>query len=65
MPYEINISKNGHHYFATAVRSIGYSSKTLKEIYNKLKAAFPEDEGFSFTVTNCEKIGRSIDIEKI
>ena len=49
MHYEINVSKAGQHYFATAERSIATCYKA-KQLYLKLKAAFPEDQGYRINV---------------
>jgi len=48
--YEINISLNGHHFFATHERSLTTHSSfihTLKILKNK----FPESEGYEVTAT--------------
>lgn len=65
MAYEINVSKNGTHHFATAERSIGYSSIKLKEIYDQLSKAFPESEGYKLTVTDWESRGKSVDMNEL
>ena len=50
MIYEINISKIGKHFFATAERSIdGYWD--LEQIYPVLRSKFPESEGYKITVS--------------
>ena len=62
MYYEINISKNGRHFFATAERSI--TSLTQAEgMYMLFKEKFPESEGYKIDVTYWEKVGKSINIE--
>lgn len=51
--YEINVSKNGKHFFATAPRS----AKDLKEaekIHDEMKNRFPESEGFAVSCTYIE-----------
>lgn len=63
MNYEINISKNGIHFFATHERSVS-SSKKLKEIYPILKEKFPEEEGYLISVTKYERIGKVILMEE-
>jgi len=55
MWYEINVSKNGKHYFATHERSIT-TIKEAVEIRDRLKKALPEEEGFKFTITQCDTI---------
>jgi hypothetical protein len=64
MGYEINISKNGNHHFATAERSLGYDVKKLKEVYKELKSFYTEDKGFIITVTQCNTISNPFDIEE-
>ena len=62
MYYEINVSKNGKHLFATAERSITVSWEA-EHIYNLFKEKFPENEGYKITVTRWEKVGKIMDIE--
>lgn len=64
MYYEINISLNGVHFFATSNRSITTEDK-LKVVYNKLKNAFDEKDGYEFTIREYQTIGTEIDINKI
>lgn len=63
MYYEINISLNGQHFFATSNRSITDSHK-LKIVYGVLKEKFPNDDGYKITVTRYETVGKPIDMEK-
>lgn len=49
MYYEINVSLNGQHFFATHERSLRTLSKT-ETVYRELKKAFPESKGYSVTV---------------
>lgn len=62
MYYEILVTKHGHHLFATAERSAQYASKA-KMLYNEIKSRFPEDEGYSITITRWEKRGEPINPE--
>ena len=62
MYYEINVSLNGKHLFATAERSITNNLKAEK-IYNLFKEKFPESEGYKIDVTYWEKTGRIINME--
>ena len=62
MFYEINVSLNGSHLFATAERSIT-SEYQLERAYNILKVKFPKEEGYRITVTKFETIGKGIDME--
>lgn len=59
MYYEINVAKNGKHYFATHERSISTEQKA-KELLDKLTQAFPESEGYKVSVTKWEKLGKTI-----
>jgi len=61
MWYEINVSKDGKHYFATHKRSID-SLKKAVEIRDRLKQAMPESEGYKYTITRYETIGIVSDI---
>lgn len=62
MYYEINISLNGKHLFATAERSITNNLK-VEKVYNIFKEKFPEEEGYKIDITYWEKVGKHIDIE--
>ena len=59
MYYEINISENGKHLFATAERSIT-NEYQLKKVYDKLKMAFSEPQ-YVITVLRYEKTGKVIE----
>lgn len=48
--FEINVSLNGRHYFATSERSIR-DSKQCIEIKTELERRFPESEGFKVSVS--------------
>lgn len=61
MWYEINVSKDGKHYFATHERSITTIDRAA-EILVRLKMAMPEEEGFRYTVTRKETTGITVDI---
>lgn len=59
MYYEINVSKNGTHYFATSDRSLREEATALK-VYWDLFDRFPASEGFKLMLTRCESIGYQI-----
>ena len=59
MWYEINVSKDGKHYFATHKRSITTVDRAI-EIRDRLKQAMPEEEGFEYTITQWQTTGISI-----
>ena len=64
MYYEINVSLNGKHFFATAERSITNEQK-LKEVYSALKEKFPYEDGYDMTVTRYETTGKHIDMNNV
>ena len=62
--YEINVSLNGQHFFATHERSI-VSERKLKKIYGVFKEKFPESEGYEISVTYWMKSGREINMKEL
>jgi hypothetical protein len=62
MYYEINVSHNGKHHFATAERSLTTLGE-VKRVYDKLKVTFPESEGFKLTVTKWQIVGSAVDLD--
>ena len=62
MYYDINVSLNGQHLFATAERSVTDGHK-LQKVYKLFMEKFPEEEGYKITVTKWEKAGKYIDME--
>lgn len=64
MYFEINVSKNGLHFFATNKRSITSYNQALK-LYEIFKKKFKEDEGYEIELTKWETIGKIIDVEEI
>ncbi len=64
MYYEINISLNGQHFFATDERSITSRLK-LKAVYAKLEAAFPKSEGYELRTTKWENRGTFMSADEI
>jgi hypothetical protein len=60
--YEINVSLNGVHFFATSQRSIKTESD-LNYIYNVLKDKFTKSEGFKISVTYWEGSGKILKLE--
>ena len=63
MHYEINVSKDGKHFFATAERSITSLTKA-EEMYMLFKEKFPESEGYEISVTRWENRGTPIKMDK-
>ena len=64
MSYEINVSLNGKHFFATHERSIT-SEKDLKEKVKVFKEKFTKFEGYQITATHWQSCGKGIDIENM
>ena len=64
MYYEINVSLNGMHLFATHERSINTREK-LKKVYIIFKEKFPESEGYNIMVTSCSKVGKVLSKEDL
>ncbi len=56
MYYDINISKNGKHYFAIAERSALHKDKA-RILFNDFIIRYPKNEGFEVTITLCETKG--------
>lgn len=61
MYYEINVSLNGKHLFATAERSI-VNTFQLQKVYNLFKEKFPEEDGYKINVTQWEKVGKEVEV---
>lgn len=64
MYYEINVSLNGKHLFATAERSITNNLKAEK-VYLIFKEKFPEEEGYEIDITEWNKVGKRIDMNEL
>lgn len=60
MYYEINVSQNGKHLFATDKRSIKYYWE-LERVYRIFEQTFPKYEGYEITVIKWEEKGFEID----
>ena len=61
MYYEINISLNGKHFFATAERSITDHEKFIL-VLRELKKAFPKKDGYEISASRYETTGTRIKI---
>lgn len=64
MYYEINVSLDGQHFFATAERSIQDEFK-LKKVLKEIKEKFPRMMGYEVSVTYYEKRGTRLDIDTL
>ena len=56
MHYEINVSKNGRHFFATHERSIT-TKQDAKKVLDIFEAKFPEEEGYFIMVLAYDQSG--------
>ena len=62
MYYEINVARNGMHFFATAERSIQGAGKA-REVYDAMCTRFLPEDGYTITVTKYEKYGQQVKME--
>lgn len=60
MYYEINVSKDNKHLFATDKRSVEHYWE-LEEVYRILEQKFPKYEGYKITVIKWEERGFEIE----
>jgi hypothetical protein len=61
MWYEINVSLNGKHFFATHERSCRWEDE-MKKIVEVFKVKFPEEEGYEISVSRWETCGKGVEI---
>lgn len=61
MYYEINVSLNGMHFFATHKRSCRTEDE-MKKVHTVFKEKFPESEGYQISVTFYQTIGQQITV---
>lgn len=64
MRYEINVSKDGWHFFATSERSL-QSDSELVAVYPIIAEKFPEAEGYHICVTRHYEYNRGVDVNRI
>lgn len=64
MYYELEVTKNGEHYFSTDKRSITTLSKA-EIIFHQLEEKFPKGEGYYIRLTRWENIGSEISPKKV
>lgn len=60
--FEINVTLNGQHLFATAERSL-ISWGQCVAVYRVFKRKFPKTEGFGVSVTEWDKRGTKVNME--
>ena len=59
MYYEINVSLNGQHLFATHPRSLR-TREEARRVYDLLSAAFPESKGYLLSLSKHEECHRTL-----
>jgi hypothetical protein len=64
MHYEINVSLNGRHLFATHERSCR-SIEEVKRVLEEVTKRFPVGEGFAITIHRYENAGKMVDANVI
>lgn len=64
MNYEINVSKDGMHFFATHERSITCTTK-LKEVIEVFKEKFPPSQGYQISAMLIKTMGETLDIDDL
>ena len=64
MSYEINVSLNGEHLFATHERSLHYTHQ-LELVYRIMLDKFPESEGYKVTVFEQIKYSKDLTSEQL
>jgi len=64
MFYEINIAKDGKHFFATAERFIT-TEKKLKEVLIIFQNKFPKEEGYEIIVFGHPQTSHILNIDNI
>jgi len=61
MYYEINVSLNGTHFFATAERSLR-DQEHAHRVAQELKLRFPKSQGFEISMVKWHKHGNEVEI---
>lgn len=64
MEFEINVAKDGKHFFATARRS-AQTPWQAHALYKELLAKFPESEGYTLECTGWKTVGSRFRLEEL
>lgn len=59
MNFRINVSLNGHHFFATGDHSC-QDRKSAQAVYNAISNKFPASEGYEVSVSYWEMRGQNM-----
>ena len=61
--YEINVAKDGRHFFATAPRSLPDTRPgRMMEVLAVFREKFPESDGYEISVSRWEIVGHSVTV---
>lgn len=63
MYFEINVSLRGHHFFATAPRSIPHRD-ALALVLAEFHKLFTEERGYEISVTKWETVGEDVPVNR-
>lgn len=63
MYFRINVSQDGKHLFATGETLTWVLD--AKKVFDKLKVAFPESEGYKISCEQVSKVSKKIDLNKV
>jgi recombinational DNA repair protein (RecF pathway) len=61
--YEINVSKDGEHYFATDERSLRGTLEEAQTMARHFQKVFPKEEGYLVQLAYCMETQRTIEID--
>lgn len=61
--FEINVSWNGQHFFATAPKSLTDAARA-RAVFEDLYKRYPKGEGYEITVTKWETTGTKLEWTK-
>lgn len=64
MHYELNVSLNGKHFFATAPHSIR-DAWTAALLFTTFREKFPEVDGYQVTCTRWESVGTHLSFDDV
>lgn len=62
--FEINVSLNGEHYFATHTRSINSEQKG-KKLVSELKTIYPESKGYKISLSYVQTTSQKVDLSDV
>jgi len=63
MNYEINVAKDGYHYFATADRSLTSQDEAIKA-FEHFKKLFPAEDGYHLQLSEIRHTSKQIKVRE-